>query len=75
MGERTLNKSLLSKKLDALEPKAIAKWEVASGVSKTLLLRIRNGYVPPKDSTRWKAASALGVTEDDLFPRPVKRLA
>jgi len=75
MGERTVNKQLLTEKLVQMEPKALAKWEVASGLSKTHLASIRKGYVPPKDSTRWKAASALGVGEDDLFPRLVKQPA
>lgn len=68
---RFVNKALLEERLSKLAPQALEKWAVQAKLSSYVLVRVRGGQVPPKDSTRIKAAEGLGVTEDDLFPPKV----
>ena len=49
-------------------PDGVAKLAVKSGVSSSLISKIRVGRVPVKPITKRALAKAMGVKEEDLFP-------
>jgi len=62
--------------IDRNGPDGLVKLAQKAGVSSSLMMKVRNGYVPTKASSRIKISSALSVSEDELFPiAPTRRKA
>lgn len=66
---RRVNREILDQWLDKNGPDGISKLAVESGVSSSLIAKVRQFKIAPKkQSTRDKLCEALGVSEEALFP-------
>lgn len=49
-------------------PDATSKLAIESGVSSSVIRKVRSGFTPKKSSTRMKICKAMRVAESRLFP-------
>lgn len=68
MCSRRVERQIIDEWIDRNAPNGLAKLSLAAGVSIALIAHARIGNVPAKAGTRMRLASALKVTEDQLFP-------
>lgn len=65
---RTVARKLIDDWIDKNGPNGLLELAKASGVSSSMIAKARTGVVPKKFRTRERLSTALGVSEDVLFP-------
>lgn len=62
-----LNAELLRKWIDENGPNGVAKLSVGSGVSVSVIAKMRCGFIPKRANTRRKIAEFLKIGEAELY--------
>lgn len=62
-----VRRSIIDKWIDQNAPNGVAKLALESGVSTSLINKLRLGEAPKKEGMRVKIAEAIGVAADELF--------
>lgn len=65
---RVVNRTIIDEWVTENGPDGIARLAVRSGISSSMISKVRVGRVPTKRNTRRDIALAIGVTEEQLFP-------
>lgn len=65
---KTVQRQLIDEWIHENGPDGLAKLAITSGVSSSMISKIRTGRVPYRPLTRRALAQALGVSEGELFP-------
>lgn len=63
-----VNTEMFKDWLDENGPNGIAKLAIETGLSVSLLQKVRSGVAPKKQSTRKRILAALGFNECEFFP-------
>lgn len=66
--ERTINTEVFKMKLDEKGERGLEKFAIESGLSISLLEKVRRGTHLPSSSTRKLICLLLEIKEDELFP-------
>lgn len=68
MTNRKVNRDVIDRWVDKNGPNGVSKLASKSGVSASMISKIRTGRVPIKPLTRAALSKALSTKEDILFP-------